>query len=71
MGNIKFDLNRIKNKKRENWKDNAVELTEYYGRSCFWLYHKFHPYKIKQAHKKNIENGSREFSHLMQQLYHS
>jgi len=69
MEKIKFEKYKIKKKK--NWKDKASELTKYYGKNCFWLFYKFHPYKIEQAHKKMIEEGHTEFRYLLQRLHNN
>lgn len=64
----KLNFKNYKIKEKKNWKDKAAELTKYYGRNCFWLFYRFHPYKIEQAYKKALEEGDTDFTHFMQFL---
>lgn len=66
----KLTIKSYKIKPKQNWKDKASELTKYYGKNCFWLFYRFHPYKIEQAHKQMIEQGETDFRYLLQRLNH-
>lgn len=67
----KLNLSGYKVKKKQHWQDKAIEMGRYYGKNVFWMFFKFHPYKIERAQKEMIEEGNTNFQHLLQKLYHN
>ena len=50
---------------KANWEVEADELTTYFNRNCFWLYHKYEDWKILNAYKVCKEKGIDSFNYLL------
>jgi len=61
-------LKRVVIDKREEHVLVCEELSKYYGKSLYWLPHKFSIKRIKEEFLRLEKCGDREFSHLMQRL---
>ena len=64
----KIEFKRYKIKKKDPWQKRAIEMSKYYGKPVFWVFYKFHPWKIKKVFEELKMKGDKEFSHLMQKL---
>lgn len=53
-------------------RDAEKEMSEYFGKNCFWVFEKFKNSraKIDRAYDIAKKTGDRDFRHFMQNIYH-
>jgi len=65
------DLNKYtekKSKHKEEWQALGEEMTEWYGKNCYWIPHKYHVQRIKDAFFLLKKEGDTELTHLLKKL---
>ena len=70
MEKIKFDINKYQREEKptEEWKELGKELTDYFGKNCYWLPWKFPIWKIRQQFKTIQELEKKDFKYFIGML---
>jgi len=53
-------------KKETNWyKQLGKEMTEYFGKNCYWIPYRYEQWKIRQAFKTMQDLDKKEFGYFL------
>ena len=70
------NLKARKSKHKFPWQEKAEEITNYFGQSCYWLFHKFPEHVIIKAFQLTKEDEAfwteqdiPKFKYFMGQIY--
>lgn len=64
---FKMPVNK-ESKHAYQWQAQAEEVTQYYGESLYWLFHKFHPDEIMAQYRWQKESGLKDSKKLVGKL---
>lgn len=67
LGNIQKRIFKVS--QVEEYRSLEKEISDFYGKPCYWLCSKFHKNKVKAIFLEQEKAGDNNFQHLLQRLY--